>query len=458
MKSKINRTENQRKWRRYRIALWCLLFFSVGSIGVIMTADIYRSVPDTIYLKAGEESEISLHVPLSGEIVMTSREAGRTREVLNGLTEEGESAEEETERKADGETVVAAMPVDFAADVTLVANAENSYYAKLRLFGLIPFKTVRIEVIDESMVYPAGLPIGIYVKTPGVLVIGISDFIDENGNTVMPSEHVLNVGDYILSVNGSEVAGKRDFVARVAQSEGQVMVMRIDRGGERFDVAVRPVRDRDREYKLGIWIKDSAQGIGTLTYVDADGEFGALGHGVSDSDIGVMLKLGAGALYRTDIIGITKGRRGMPGELTGIIRYTDSNCLGSVTQNTVAGIHGNVNAELMEQIDSEPVEIGLKQDVRIGPAQIYCNIEGEAEYYDIEIVDLDYDSTNVNKGIIIKITDQRLIDLTGGIVQGMSGSPILQNGRIVGAVTHVLVNDAQRGYGIFIETMLGSGE
>lgn len=142
-------------------------------------------------------------------------------------------------------------------------------------------------------------------------MIGTSDFVNEQGNLVMPAEHVLRVGDYILSVNGTPVTGKSDFVSRVAQSNGEVMVMTIERGGEQFDVAVRPARDQDREYKIGIWIKDSAQGIGTLTYVDADGEFGALGHGVSDSDIGVMLELGEGALYRTDIIGITKGKRGV---------------------------------------------------------------------------------------------------------------------------------------------------
>lgn len=465
MESEMIRKQDRKKWKIYRITLWLILFFSVGAISAIMAVDIYETVPDKIYLKAGVESEISMHVPLSGEIVMISGGRERAREALSGAA--GESgkgvdtadfqADGENGLEADGSTVVSMMPIDLSQDVTLVANAENTYRADLRLFGVIPFKTVQIEVIDESMVYPAGLPIGIYVKTPGVLVIGTSDFIDENGNTVMPSEHVLQVGDYILTVNGSEVTGKSDFVSRVAGSGGQVMVMTVDRGGEQFDVAVRPVRNQDREYKLGIWIKDSAQGIGTLTYVDADGVFGALGHGVSDSDIGVMLKIGEGALYRTDIIGITKGKRGIPGELTGIIRYTDRNRLGSVTDNTIAGIHGNVSAELMEQIGAEPVEIGLKQDVTLGPAQIYCNIDGEAKYYAIEITDLDYDSANVNKGITLRVTDQRLIALTGGIVQGMSGSPILQNGRIVGAVTHVLVNDAQRGYGIFIETMLGRG-
>lgn len=494
---------NGKHRRPYRIFLWMVLFFSVGTICAIMIVDIYRAVPDTIYLKAGEESEISFHVPLSGEIIMTTGGGRRTREVLNDL--DGRNASGNTDStdhvagetvsagdagrsllsvggatdsigddnagaagsdaaytgglpdvsEADTESVIGRVPVNLAANVTFVANAENSYRAELRLFGIIPFKTVQIEVIDESMVYPAGLPIGIYVKTPGVLVIGTSDFVNEQGNLVMPAEHVLRVGDYILSVNGTPVTGKSDFVSRVAQSNGEVMVMTIERGGEQFDVAVRPARDQDREYKIGIWIKDSAQGIGTLTYVDADGEFGALGHGVSDSDIGVMLELGEGALYRTDIIGITKGKRGVPGELTGIIRYTDSNCLGSVTENSASGIHGEVNRKLMEQIEAEPIEIGLKQEVSIGPAQIYCNIDGEASYYDIEIVDLDYDSQNINKGITIQVTDRRLIALTGGIVQGMSGSPIIQNGRLIGAVTHVLVNDATRGYGIFIEEMLG---
>lgn len=460
-------TVNQKHWRSYRLFLWLILLFSVGTICAIMIVDIYQTVPDTIYLKAGEESEISFHVPLSGEIIMTTG-GGRTREVLNELdgqqdasgrarVSNGAAIESDTGAdvsEADTENIIGRIPVNLSTDITFVANVENSYRAELRLFGLIPFKTVQIEVIDESMVYPAGLPIGIYVKTPGVLVIGTSDFIDEQGNIVMPSEHVLRVGDYILTVNGTPVTGKSDFVSRVAQSNGEVMVMTIERGGEQFDVAVRPVRNQDREYKIGIWIKDSAQGIGTLTYVDADGEFGALGHGVSDSDIGVRLELSEGALYRTDIIGITKGKRGVPGELTGIIRYTDSNRLGSVTENTSAGIHGEVNAKLMEQIDSTPIEIGLKQDVSVGPAQLYCNVDGQAKYYDIEITDLDYDSQNVNKGITIQVTDKRLIALTGGIVQGMSGSPIIQNGRLVGAVTHVLVNDSTRGYGIFIEEML----
>lgn len=453
---------NGKHRRSYRIFLWMILFFSIGTICAILLVDIYQTVPDTIYLKAGEESEISFNVPLSGEIIMISGGNRRTREVLQELDGQGNAAgtsrsgslNEELISEADAESIIGRMPVNLSANVTFVANAENSYRAELKLFGIIPFKTVQIEVIDESMVYPAGLPIGIYVKIPGVLVIGTSNFLDEHGNVVMPAEHVLRVGDYILTVNGTTVTGKSDFVSRVAQSNGEVMVMTVERGGEQFDVAVRPVRNQDREYKIGIWIKDSAQGIGTLTYVDADGGFGALGHGVSDSDIGVMLELGEGALYRTDIIGITKGKRGVPGELTGIIRYTDSNRLGTVTENTSAGIHGEVNAKLMDQIDSSPVEIGLKQDVSIGPAQIYCNIDGTAKYYDIEIISLDYDSQNVNKSITIQVTDRRLIALTGGIVQGMSGSPIIQNGRLVGAVTHVLVNDSTRGYGIFIEEML----
>lgn len=496
-------TVNGKHRRIYRIFLWMILLLSVGTICAIMIVDIYQTVPDKIYLKAGEESEISFHVPLSGEIIMTAGGGRQTKQVLNdldgqgntsggisgigsvtgealqsqaesgmtgggnsdsartdgdgvtGASVTGEGSVYEDDSQAGTESIIGRVPVNLSANVTFVANAENSYRAELRLFGIIPFKTVQIEVIDESMVYPAGLPIGIYVKTPGVLVIGTSDFIDEQGNPAMPAEHVLRVGDYILTVNGTPVTGKSDFVSRVAQSGGQVMVMTIERGGEQFDVAVRPVRDQDREYKIGIWIKDSAQGIGTLTYVDADGEFGALGHSVSDSDIGVTLELGEGALYRTDIIGITKGRRGVPGELTGIIRYTDSNCLGSVTENSASGIHGEVNRKLMEQISADPIEIGLKQEVSIGPAQIYCNIDGEAKYYDIEITDLDYDSQNINKGITIQVTDRRLIALTGGIVQGMSGSPIIQNGRLVGAVTHVLVNDATRGYGIFIEEMLG---
>ncbi len=445
MENAAHEIRKDRKWKWYRISLWIIMLASVAAICAIMAVDIYRAVPDTIYLKAGEESQISLNVPLSGE--MARMDMQQSEEVMQ---QERSSTSVEAGTGANLETV----HVDLAETVTMLANTESTYTLNLKLFGVIPFKTVQVEVIDDTLLYPVGMPIGIYVKTTGVLVVGTGEFTSEEGTIVKPSEHLLQTGDYILSVDGTPVEGKTDFVHRVANSEGKAMVMTINRNGEVFDIGIRAAKNEAGDYKLGIWVKDSAQGIGTLTYADVGGEFGALGHGVSDSDIGVLLDLDEGALYRTDIIGITKGEKGVPGELTGIIRYTESNRLGDVTGNSPVGIHGQLDTEVLSLLTEQPLPIGLKQEIEKGEAQIYCDVNGEAKYYDIRITGIDYDSENINKGLTIEVTDEELLSLTGGIVQGMSGSPILQNGRIVGAVTHVLVNDPTRGYGIFIENML----
>lgn len=456
----------ERRLKNYRIFLWFIMFASLAAICIILLIDIYKTVPDTIYVKAGEESTLSLHVPLSGTLTAKKTMTDGKEEEWNGGRTTGRQDVSHTIENAPVNSAVEAgtqgtmdgISVDLSRNVTLSAGTRSSYTMNLKLFGVIPFKTVRIEVIDNEMLYPVGMPIGIYVRTRGVLVVGTGEFADQNGNTVMPSQHLLQTGDYILSVDGTEIEGKTDFVGRVAESDGKAMVMTIERDGQQFDIGIHAVKNESGQYKLGIWIKDSAQGIGTLTYADTDGTFGALGHGVSDSDIGVLLHLRDGALYHTDIVGITKGSKGAPGELTGIIRYTEGNYLGEVTDNSNVGIHGTVEDRIMQSLTSEPLPIGLKQDIRKGAAQIYCCVDGKAEYYDIEITGIDFDNDNINKSITIEVTDKKLLALTGGIIQGMSGSPIIQDGRFVGAVTHVLVNDPAKGYGIFIEDMLVHNE
>ena len=208
------------------------------------------------------------------------------------------------------------------------------------------------------------------------------------------------------------------------------------------------------EWKLGIWIRDNAQGIGTLTYIDTDNTFGALGHGINDVDTSTLMQLGEGTLYKTEIVGITRGQDGSPGELTGYIEYNNENIIGEITENTAEGIFGICKDVIMEQTIYDPIPIALKQEVETGPAQIICSVTGEPKFYDIEIEELHLEEDNVNRGLVLKITDEELLTLTGGIIQGMSGSPIIQNGKLIGAVTHVLVQDAASGYGIFIENML----
>ena len=215
----------------------------------------------------------------------------------------------------------------------------------------------------------------------------------------------------------------------------------------------KPQLNEQGEYKLGIWIRDNAQGVGTMTYIDETGHFGALGHGINDVDTSTLMALQKGTLYHTEIIGITKGSNGSPGELTGFIEYDDRNILGIITENTTRGIFGVCSPKIAGE-EQEALPVGLKQEIETGPAQIRCSIGGDIENYEVEITDINLGNDNINRGIVLQITDERLLSETGGIVQGMSGSPIIQNGKIIGAVTHVLVQDSTKGYGIFIERML----
>jgi stage IV sporulation protein B len=298
------------------------------------------------------------------------------------------------------------------------------------------------------------MPIGIYVKTDGVLVVGIGEFENLQGDQMSPAKYILQKGDYILRVNGEEVESKKQFIQMVEESDGDDMVLTIKRNNEITDVMIEPQQNKNEEWKLGIWIRDNAQGIGTLTYEDTDHTFGALGHGINDVDTSLLMNLEEGTLYKTEIVGITRGTNGSPGELTGYIEYDTDNVIGEITENTAEGIFGVCDSELVENTGFDPIPIALKQEIELGPAQIICSVTGEPEFYDVEIVEINLDQDNINRGIVIQVTDEKLLTLTGGIIQGMSGSPIIQNGKLAGAVTHVLVQDSTRGYGIFIEEML----
>mgnify|MGYP001079587903 CR=1 FL=1 len=417
------------KIKRYRGFLYFLL--AGGLIALLAAAymDYWRKVPSTIKIRAGIEQELDFHVPVSGEIYQ--------EEAVESLS-----------------THVESLHVNFSRGVTVKANEIDHYKMDLKLFGILPYKSVDIEVIQDKTLIPSGIPIGIYVKTDGVLVVGIGEFENQEGETISPARYILQAGDYILDVNGEKVENKKQFVQMIEESEGEDMIMTLRRGEEITEVKIRPEGNPNGDFKLGIWIRDNAQGIGTLTYVDTDETFGALGHGINDVDTSTLMQLEEGTLYKTEIIGITRGQDGSPGELTGYIEYENENVIGEITENTAEGIFGICKEEIVTQTSFAPVPIALKQEVETGPAQIICSVTGEPKYYDIEIEELHLEEGNVNRGLVIRITDEELLSLTGGIIQGMSGSPIIQNGKLVGAVTHVLVQNAASGYGIFIENML----
>ncbi len=447
MSDSIYMTGKQEK--KYRFFLWMLLLAGVAGIFLTLYFSYLNKIPSQIRIRAGVEQEFNFRVPVSGEIYRTPQEAAPVATVTD-LSEE----EQEAYLLAMEEEKAKSIHVDFAHTVKFRANEIDAYQMELKLFGVLPYKQVDVEVIQDKLLIPSGMPIGIYVKTDGVLVVGISEFESIGGDNVSPAKYVLQKGDYILKCNGEAVENKKQFISMVEDSAGEDMVLTIRRNNEVTDVMINADKNRMEEWKLGIWIRDNAQGIGTMTYEGADSTFGALGHGINDVDTSILMNLEEGTLYKTEIVGITRGANGAPGELTGYIEYDSENVIGEITENTAAGIFGICDEELMENSVYDPIPIALKQEISLGPAQIICSVSGEPEFYDVEIVEVNLDQENVNRGIVIRVVDEKLLTLTGGIIQGMSGSPIIQNGKLAGAVTHVLVNDSTKGYGIFIEEML----
>lgn len=312
--------------------------------------------------------------------------------------------------------------------------------------------------ISNTTVILGGMPVGIYMKTDGVLVLGTDEIECIDGLEYEPAKNLVKEGDYITGINGMEVKTKNDLVAQVAKMDSSETVLEIRREGEEILVKMDAVKAKDQNYKLGVWVKDSMQGLGTITYLKEDGTFGALGHGIYDTDSSDLLEMRDGRLYQTNILSVQKGVKGVPGGIEGVIIYNPKNYLGVIDKNTDIGIYGkveNISSFLNEKV---VVPVAKKKQIELGKATIYCTVKDRTEPFEVEIEQIDYFPREENKSMVLRITDERLLEKTGGIVQGMSGTPIIQDGKLVGAVTHVLVNDPTRGYGIFIENMLEVAE
>ena len=424
-----NWKQRLRRYRIYRFFLGLSLAASCTALVAMLYYQIDSSIPSVINVRAGEAESLHLGIPARGEIVSVSDQG--VSNIPQG-----------------------AVDIDLSKTFTLKTALESGYRMQVKLFGFITLKNVDIQVIEDQELIPVGAPIGIYVKTDGVLVVGTGEFQGPDGVSYSPGKYILKSGDYVRKVNGQAVTEKDDFIQRMKDSGGQPVVLTIEREGELMDVEITPQRDATGDYKIGVWVRDNAQGVGTMTYIDGQGNFGALGHGITDVDTSTLMHMEGGSLYQTDIVDIHKGSSGNPGEMTGMIIYSDDRILGEITDNSNRGIFGVCNARALEMGFREPLPIGLKQEIETGMAQILCTADGMTRYYDVEITAVHLDRDNVNRGIELTVTDPDLLALTGGIVQGMSGSPIIQNGKFIGAVTHVLVQDSRKGYGIFIENML----
>ena len=338
-------------------------------------------------------------------------------------------------------------------DKTIAVSGDGSYLLKSRLLGVIPFRQTKIIPEEEKSVYVSGSTVGIYMETEGVLIIDTGEILSENGEKEKPAQDIVKPGDYIVAFNEETVSTKKDLIKDLRELDGGKVTLEVVRKGEKLPLSIDPVKDSEGKYRLGIWVRDDTQGIGTLTYVDDDGNFGALGHGISDVDTGELLHIEQGALYQAEVLGIQKGQAGSPGELSGLIRYEPGKNIGTIKKNTQNGIYGNFSGKT-DSIEKKKMKIAYKQELETGQASVLCCVDGQVKEYQAEIKKIDMNHEDSNKSFVIQITDPELLEETGGIIQGMSGSPVIQNGKFAGAITHVFVQDASSGYGIFAETML----
>lgn len=418
--------------RRYRFILLVLLFFAIGVLGICYFKNIDSKIPDHIYLFQNQNAEMNFRVPLEGN-------CQETKDVI-AITNVGKIQEGN-------------QSFGLNKPFRVMASKLGSYRAELKLFGIFHYKYIHFDVIEEANVMPSGKAVGLYIRSNGIMVLGTSQVEGKDGFTYEPAKDILQSGDIIKKIEGKEVNKIDDAVAFIQENSSSKIKVELLRGENTIEVKLERILAKDGEYKLGVWLREDTEGIGTLTFVTENNQFAALGHGITDIDTGELIQLSNGSVYPALVEDIRKGTVGNPGELIGSVAIGKANCIGEIQSNTALGITGDISADKYGYQKSKALPIGLKQEVKTGKAWILCQLGQDVEKYEVKIEKIDVSSTD-NKGIVLQITDKKLLKRSGGIVQGMSGSPIIQNGKIIGAVTHVLVNDPTRGYGIFIENML----
>lgn len=392
-------------------------------------------LPERLAIPAGDSLRISLGIPLSVNV-----QADRSGVI-----------------QVNGRIVGDQASSMIAQALSLNSLSTGQVTFELKLLGIIPLRHLTVDIVSPIKVMPGGQSIGVVVQTDGVLVVGHSPVNTPSG-TVYPARAAgIQVGDTIQRMNGKAVDNVKQIADGVhaAGNQGGDIVFEIKRQGRIFQTRVRPVYDPEHgRYLIGLWIRDTSAGVGTLTFYDpSSGMYGALGHTVQDVDTGRPLEISRGRIVPADVLEVNRGTYGRPGEKIGVFA-PDAPALGDVRRNTPHGIVGKMTVSLRHPLFDEPVPIAVSSQIQAGPAEIVTVVDGQEPRKFEAVIERTLGNHPGGKNMIIRITDPELLAATGGIVQGMSGSPILQNGRLVGAITHVFVNDPARGYGIFIEWML----
>lgn len=407
------------------------VLITVIFVFLFYTISVYCCLPENINISAGQKYLFNLNLPFNGEIQPKTAD---TIYINNKCLQESENV------KINNNLVVEAH--------------EGQANIKIKFAGM-SLKDVNLNVNKPQKVYAVGKSVGIFVDTEGVLVLETGAVKAENGNYYEPAKNTIKAGDIIIKVNSISIRSKEDLKREI--NKNNINDITVLRNKEIMNFTVKSVKSKDdSENKLGLWVRDSTQGIGTITYLKKDtGRFGALGHPITDVDTGSIMEIKGGEVVESTIKENQKGIEGTPGALIGNVNF--NNTIGSIDKNTVTGIYGYMNNNGINALNMTEYEVGYKSDIKKGDAYILANIDGnEVKKYAIKIDAINKFDRENGKNFIITITDKQLLDKTGGIVQGMSGCPIIQNNKLIGAVTHVFVNNPQKGYGIFIENMINN--
>lgn len=421
---------NNKKFLRFAV------LFVIFVLLISPYAASYYYIPKEIKMMAGRNHDFEFNLPLQAKI--SSEKIG----VLKFNNKPIESNN---------------FQIDLRSPFSVQPTEQATLDVKLKFLGIVPLKTVKVDIISQKELVPCGMTVGVNVSTDGIMVLGTGTIISEDGKEYTPSRGILKTGDLILKVNEKSIENKEELISAIENSNGKVLKMTIKRDNELLEIYVTPIKSEiDKSYKIGAWVRDETQGIGTITYYNPKSyTFGALGHGITDIDTRKIIPIKNGKIMKAEITSIKKGQRGIPGELTGAIYDTEEAQLGTIELNTSQGIFGKLDPKKMKAFPKKSFPIAFQNEIHEGKAIILSNISGDKiEEFEIVIQKVSRFQQDISKGMIIKITDPRLLDKTNGIIQGMSGSPIIQDGKLVGAVTHVFVHDPTKGYGIFIENML----
>jgi stage IV sporulation protein B len=409
------------------------LAFSIVITAVVLDYYSFYDFPDEIRIIEGKQQEIKLKVPLTFQLF----------------------CDESDFLTINGNRVKDKLNLNLKDPVIIQSSKLGTYNLEFRLLGVIPVKKMRVQVLPETRVIPGGHSVGVKLRPNGVIVVGFASVIDEDGQRHYPAQEAgIEIGDTIYMVNHQKIYQADELSRIVNNDEDKTVVLSIKRNDRILETNLNAVRSASGMYQIGLWVRDIAAGVGTLTFYDPEtGFYGALGHIISDADTGKIIEIGEGEIIRARVTSIAPGRKSQPGEKRGMFVHEDR-IMGNILANTPFGIFGKAYYPFQNPYYAS-LPIAPITQVHEGKANILTVISGEKiEKYDIEIQKIIRQACPNGKGMIIKITDPKLIEKTGGIIQGMSGSPIIQDGYLVGAVTHVFVNDPTKGYGVFAEWMM----